>query len=259
MKKRLFVRVALSGFMLLLAGSVVAQAAEIKVLVSPGFVPVLQDLGPKFERATGHKLAFSGASLGAIVKRVYDGELYDVVLSPRSAIEGFVKGGKATAGNVTAVASAGMGVAVRASAATPDVSSPEALKRALLAARSISYPNPKNPLGNPELGIHVERVLARLEITDQMKSKTVFSSSNDVGALLASGEAEVGIGQLQNLGRAVGIAIVGPLPGDLQQVIVFAGVILPGVRDAEAAKAFVDFMRTPEAAAVMKTHRLDPP
>ena len=253
-----FVRAAHCGFILLLAGSVAAQAAEIRMLVSPGFGPVMQDLGPKFERATGHQLAVSSASLGAIVKRVRDGEIFDVVLAPRPAIDAFVKDGKTTAGSVTVVATAGMGVAVRAGAPKPDVSSPEALKRTLLAARSITYPDPKNLAGNPELGIHFERVIDRLGITDEIKSKTVFPGSLAIGELVASGKAEVGIAQLQNLNRSAGIEIVGPLPRDLQDPVVFQAAILAGARNTEAVKALIDFMRTPEAAAAMRAQRMDP-
>jgi molybdate transport system substrate-binding protein len=252
------VRAANTVFLFLLAGSVAAQAAEIRMLVSPGFGPVMQDLGPKFERATGHKLAVSSDSLGAIVKRVRDGESCDIVLSPRSAIDGFVIDGRAAPGSVTLIASAGMGVAVRAGAPKPDVSSPEALKHTLLAARSITYPDPKNAAGNPALGIHLARVFDHLGITNELKSKTVFSSSLAVGELVASGEAEVGIAQLQNLNRSAGIEIVGPLPGDLQDPVVFAAAILAGARDIEAAKALVNFLRTPEAAAAMRAQRMDP-
>ena len=253
-----FVRAAYPGFILLLAGSVAAQAAEIKVIVSPGFAPIMRDIGPTFERATGHKLAVSRNTLGAIVKRVHGGEMFDVVLGPRSAIDGFVKDGKAPAGNVTVVASAGMGVAVRAGAPKPDISSSEAFKRTLLAAKSISYPDPNNLAGNPALGVHFTGVLDRLGITDEVKSKTVTPGSRDIGKLVASGEAEVGIAQLQNLARTAGIEIVGPLPADLQDPVVFAAAIMAGARDIEASKALVDFLRTPEAAAAMKTQRLDP-
>jgi molybdate transport system substrate-binding protein len=246
-------------FGLTLAASFAAQAAEVRALVSPGFVLVLQELGPQFERATGHKLDFEGTNLGALVARIRNGEACDVVMSPRSAIDGFVKTGKAQAGNVTPVAAAGMGVAVRKGAAQPDVSSPEAFKRALLAAKSISYPNPQNPVGNPELGIHVDRVLARLGIAEEMKAKTVFHATNDVAALLASGTVEIGVGQMQNIARSNAVDIVGPLPGDLQNNLIFAGVIMAGARDAGAAQALIDFMRNPEAQAVMKKHRLDPP
>ena len=251
-------RAAKIGAIFLLAGSVAAQAAEIKILTSPGFAPIMPDLGSKFERATGHKLAISSDTLGAIVRRVRDGEVFDVVLAPRSAIDGFVKDGKAPAGSVTVVASAGMGVAVRKGAPQPDISSPEALKRALLAAKSISYPDPKNAAGNPALGIHITRMFDRLGITDEMKSKTVFPDSLNVGELVASGGAEVGIGQLQNLGRTAGIEIVGPLPADLQDPVVFAAAIMAGARDIEASKALVNFMRTPEATAALRAQSMDP-
>lgn len=184
--------------------------------------------------------------------------MFDIVVAPRSAIDGFVIDGKAAAGSVTVVASAGMGVAVRKGAPKPDISSPEALKRALLAAKSITYPDPKNPAGNAALGIHVAKVFGRLGITEEMRSRTVFSSTVDVGVLVASGEAEVGIAQLQNLARSGGIEIVGPLPADLQDPVAFAAAIMAGARNVEASKSLVDFLRTPEGAAAMKAQRLEP-
>ena len=256
MKTGLLVRAANTVF--LLAGSVAAQAAEIRMLVSPGFGPVMQDLGPKFERATGHQLAVSSDTLGAIVRRVRDGESCDIVLSPRSAIDGFVKDGKAAAGSVTVVSSAGMGVAVRKGAPMPDISSPEALKRTLLAAKSITYPDPKNLAGNPALGIHFTRVIERLGIPDEMKSKTVFPGSLNIGELVASGKAEVGIAQLQNLNRTAGIEIVGPLPADLQDPVVFAAAIMAGAKDIDASKVLVNFLRTPEATVAIRAQRMDP-
>ena len=246
------------GALFLLAGSVAAQAAEIRILVSPGFVPIMPGLGPTFERATGHKLVVSGDTLGAIVKRVRGGEVFDVVLAPRSAIDGFVRDGNAPAGSATVVASAGMGVAVRKGAPRPDISSPEALKRTLLAARSFTYPDPKNQAGNTAIGIHIMRVIDRLGITEEMRSKTVFPGTLDIAGLVASGEAEVGIAQLQNLARSKDIEIVGPLPADLQDPVVFAAAIMAGARDIEASKTLVDFLLAPEAAAAMRTQRMEP-
>ena len=236
-----------------------AQAAEIKIVVSPGFAPVMRDVGPTFERATGHKLEVSSNTLGAIVKRVQGGETFDIVLGPRTAIDGFVKDGKAAAGNVTAVASAGMGVAVRAGAPKPDISSSEAFKRTLLAAKSISYPDPNNLAGNPVLGVHFTGVLDRLGITEQVKSKTVIPGARDIGKLVASGETEVGIAQLQNLARTAGIEIVGPLPAELQDPVIFAAAIMAGARDGEASKALINFLlRAPEATAAIRAQRMDP-
>jgi molybdate transport system substrate-binding protein len=259
MKIRLLVAAGNIGFMFLLVGSIAAQAAEVKVLIAGGFSQVIQDLGPKFERATGHKLAITFAGLDAIVKRVQQGETFDVVVSPRSAIDGFVKDGKAAAGTVTVVASSGLGVAVRQGARKPDISSPEALKRTLLAAKSISYVDPENPAANSALGIHFIKVRDRLGITNEMKSKTVFPKTPGTeGVLVANGEVEIGVTLFQNLISVAGIEIVGPLPSDLQYANIYAAAIMAGAKDAEASKALVNFLRTPEAATVMKAKGLEP-
>ena len=258
MKNRSIARSVRLVLVLLLAASVAAQAAEVRVLTSPGFVPIFGDLVTAFERASGHKLVASGDTLGAIVKRVRGGEEFDVIMSPRSAIDGFVKDGKGIASSVTVVASAGLGVAVRPGTPKPDISSPEAFRRALLAAKSITYPDPNNLAGNPALGIHFTGVLERLGITEAVKSKTVVPGPRDIGKIVAGGEAELGVAQMQNLARTTGIEIVGPLPADLQDPVDFAAVIMTGARDAEASKAFIEFMRTPAAAAALRTQRLDP-
>ena len=242
------------GFMfLLLVG--VADAAEIKVLSGFAMQKVMEDLGPKFERATGHKLAITFASSGAVVKRVQGGETADVVVIPRQEIDSFVKDGKAAAGNVTVVARSGMGVAVRKGAPRPDISSPEALKRTLLAAKSIAY---SNPAGGAASGIHLAKVLDRLGIANEIKSKTVFPKSGPVGVLVANGAAELGVAQIQELMSVAGIEIIGPLPGDLQDTIVFSAAIMASARDTEASRALVNFLRTPEAAAVIKAKGMEP-
>jgi len=256
MKIRLLVAAANIGFMFLLVVGIAAEAAEIKVLSAAGFRYVMTDLGPKFERATGHKLAITFAGLGASVKRVQDGETFDVVIIPRQGIDDFVRDGKAAAGDVTVVARSGFGVAVRKGAPIPDISSPEALKRTLLAAKSITYGNPAQ--GGPD-GIHFAKVLSRLGIANEMKSKTVFpKTAGLVGVLVANGEAELGVQQIQNLISVAGIELVGPLPGDLQGTVVFAAAIMGSARDAAASKALVNFLRTPEAATVIKAKGLEP-
>jgi molybdate transport system substrate-binding protein len=251
MKIRSPVAAAIVGLMLLLPVGIAAEAAEIKVLSALGMMPVMEDLGPKFERATGHKLAITFATLGAIVKRVEDGESADVVVIPRRGIDSFVKDGKAVAGDVTVVALSGIGVAVRKG------SSPEALKRTLLAAKSITYINPA--LGGTS-GPHFAKVLDRLGIADEMKPKTVFHPKPGqwVGVLVANGEAEIVVHQIQELIPVAGIEIVGPLPGDLQNTVVFAAAVMASAKDAEASKALVKFLHTPEAAAVIKAKGMEP-
>jgi molybdate transport system substrate-binding protein len=145
-------------------------------------------------------------------------------------------------------------VAVRKGAPKPDVSSPDALKRTLLAAKSISYVDPAS-------GIHFAKVLDRLGIASEMKSKTVFPDPKrpaEVGVVVANGEAEIGVHIIQELMPVAGIDIVGPLPGDLQDTVVFSVAITTGTQDAAAAKAFVDFLRTPESAKVIKEKGMEP-
>ena len=255
MKIRLLVAAANIGFMFLLVGGIAAKAAEIKVLSYGGIRQVMEDLGPKFERATGHNLAITFGSLGAVVKRVQGGETFDVVIIIQPGIDSFLKDGKAVAGNVTTLARSRIYVAGRKGAPKPDISSPEALKRALLAAKSITYADPAVSTD----GGHFAKVLDRLGIANEMKSKTVFPNEPRlVGALVANGEAELGVQQFQNLFSVAGIDIVGPLPGDLQDTVVFSAAIMGSAKDTAASKALVDFLRTPEAAAVIKAKGMEP-
>jgi len=244
--------------MFLLVLGIKAEAAELKVLSAFGMQSVMEDLGPKFERATGHKLAISFATGGATVKRAQDGESADVVIALRQGIDSLVKNGKAAADNVTVVAHSGIVVAVRKGAPKPDISSPDALKRMLLAAKSISY---VDPASGGASGIQFAKVLDRLGIANEMKSKTVFPNPKTpaaVGVLVANGDAEIGVHVIQELIPVAGIDLVGPLPGDLQNTIVFSAAIITGAKDAAAAKALVDFLRTPDSAKVIKAKGMDP-
>lgn len=242
--------------LVILAQAGVASAAEIKVLSALGVKEVMDDLAPKFERASGHKLAITFGTLGAVVKRVQDGEAADVVIIPRQGIETLVEGGKAAASNVTVVARSGIVLVVRKGTPKPDISSPDALKRALLAAKSVTYGNPAEGGAS---GIHFAKVLDRLGIANDMKAKTIYAKAgNDAGLLVANGKAEIGVNQLQVLMPVAGIEVVGPLPGDLQATTIFAAAIMPGTHNAPAAKALVDFLLTPESAEIIKAKGMEP-
>jgi molybdate transport system substrate-binding protein len=169
-----------------------------------------------------------------------------------------VKDGKASAGSVTEVARAGIAVAVRQGAPKPHISSPDALKRTLLAAKSISY---VDPASGGASGIHFAKVLDRLGIASEMPSKTVFPDPKtpaEVGVVVANGDAEIGVHIIQELMPVAGIEIVGPLPGDLQHTIVFSAAIMTAAKDIAAAKALVDFLRTPESAKVIEAKGMEP-
>jgi molybdate transport system substrate-binding protein len=258
MRRRSLVTAASIGVVFLLVLGIKAEAAELKVLSAFGMQSVLEDLGPHFERATGHKLTLAFATGGATVKRVQGGEAADVVITLRQGIDTLVKDGKAPAGNVTVLARSGIVVIVRQGAPKPDISSPDALKRTLLAAKSLSY---VDPASGGASGIHFAKVLDRLAIANEMKLKTVFPNPQTpaaVGVVVANGEAEIGVHIIQEVISVAGIYVVGPLPGDLQNTIVFAAAIMASVKDVEASKALVNFLRTPEAAAVIKAKGLEP-
>jgi molybdate transport system substrate-binding protein len=245
-----------AGFVFLLGFGLAAQAAEIRFVSTVALQAILEDLGPKFERASGHKLAVEHRLHAEVVKRAQSAEPIDVVIVNQAAGEGLVKSGRATAGNVTVLATSSMAIAVRKGAPKPDISTEDALRRALLAARSVSFSNPSS---GQATGVHFSKVLDRLGIADTMKSRSVFPVPPVlVGELVAKGEAELGAHQLQELLPVAGIDIVGPLPGDLQYTLTYSVVILNGAKDPDAAQALVRFLRTPEAAAVIRAKGNEP-
>jgi molybdate transport system substrate-binding protein len=256
MKIRSLVAAANIGFMLLLVVGIEVEATELKLLSSIGLQTVMEDLGPKFERTTGHKLTITFDTTGGLIKRVQGGETADVVVIPRQGIDSFVKDGKIAPDNVIVVARSGIGVAVRKGAPRPDISSPEALKRTLLAAKSITY---SNPADGGASGVHFAKVLDQLGISNEMKPRTVFlSKQGPVAVLVANGEAEIAVHQFQELIQVAGIEIVGPLPGNLQDTVVFSAAIMGSAKDPAASKALIDFLCTSEAAAVMKAKGIEP-
>ena len=233
---------------------------EVRVLCAVGMRQVMLDLGPKFERATGHRLTISFDSGGVILKRLDGGETADVVMIPRAGIERLAGAGKLVAGSVTDLATSGVGVAVRKGAPKPDISTPAAFKRAMLEAKTIACPDPA--LGGSS-GVHIAQVFERLGIAAALKSKLVFASAPGQAAtmpgyMVATGKAEIALHQVQELMAVPGIEIVGPLPGDLQGRFVFSAAIMAEAKEVQAAKALVEFLRTAEARAVIKAKGMDP-
>lgn len=216
----------------------------------------MEDLGPKFEDANRCKVSARFATLDAVVKRIQDGESAHVVIVPQEGIYCLVRDGKVVADSVTVIARSGIGVAVRRGALKPDISSPEALKRTFLSARSIAYSDPANGGAS---GRHFTKVLERLDIINEVKRKAVLAAPGiDTGLRVANGEAELGIHQFQVLVSVPGIEMVGPLPGDLQDTIVFAAAIVKGTTRLDLSRALIDFLRRPESAAVMKAKGMEP-
>jgi molybdate transport system substrate-binding protein len=241
--------VAAAGALLL---SGMAGAAEINVVSTQATQEAYLELVAQFEKMSGHKVKTVFTGTVNVQKRLADGEHYDLIIMAGPAIDEQIKLGKAVAGSRVDIAKSGTGLAVRKGAAKPDIGSADALKKTLLAAKSIGYSTGPS-------GLYMLGVFEKLGIADQIKGKLKQTSSGVfVGTLIATGEAEVGFQQISELVHFAGIDYVGPLPGDLQRMTVFSAGIHAGAKQAEAAKALVKFITAPAAASVIRKHGLEP-
>ena len=235
---------------LLLAGA--ANAAEIKVLSTQATEEAYKELVPQFEKASGHKVTTIFTGTLGVMKRLSDGESYDLLIMSRQSIDELAQSGKVVAGSRTDVAKSGVGVAVGKGKPKPDISTVDALKKTLLAARSIGYSTGPS-------GIYVVSMFQKMGIADEVKTKLKQTPTGVfVGSIIASGEAEIGFQQVSELSFFPGIDYVGPIPAEVQLITIFSAGIPAGTKQADAAKALVSFITAPAAAAIFKKHALDP-
>ena len=254
-------RLALRVTTLLIAGMLCVTssgfAAELKVMTSGGFTEAYRHLVPEFERKTGHKVVTAyGASMGntpdSIPNRLQRGEPADVVILASSALDELVRQGKVVPGTRVDLARSTIGMAVRAGAAKPDISTVEKLKRALLGARSIAYSGSAS-------GTYLSTELfPRLGIADQIRSKCKRIDGEMVGTVVARGEAEIGFQQISELLPISGIDIVGPLPPDVQRITIFSGGVTVTAGEPAIAMQLIRFLASPEAAKTVKKSGLSP-
>jgi molybdate transport system substrate-binding protein len=245
---------AAAGLAIALASA--AQAAEIKLMSTGGMKVMLIDLATEFERATQHKVTATYGAPGVIRSRVAAGEPIDVLVFPAPGLDDLVKQGQIVADSKAILARSGIGLGVRAGAPKPDISTPEALKRALLAAKSVVYTNPA--LGSPS-GIHFAKVLERLGIAEEMQAKSKLHDGTSFNAeLVARGEIEIAVQQISEILPVHGVELLGPLPADLQLTTVYATGIGTASKEQAAAKEFIKFLMSPAAAVVIKAKGMDP-
>jgi len=256
MRVRSLATTACVGLLALLVETASAKAAEIKLLCAIALQQLMEDLGPKFEGANNHKLAITIAPLGQALKRLQDGETYDLLILPQRGIDTLAKDGKVVASTATSIVVTRIGVAVRKGALKPDISTSEAFKRSMLAAKSITHGNPA--FGGIS-GIHMVKVLDRLGIAEQMKAKTVLLDKPGLaGVLVADGKAEIVIQPIQELVVVPGIEVVGPLPDELQDTVTYQAVIMPNAKEREPLNALINYLRTPNATTVIKAMGMQP-
>lgn len=230
-----------------------AFCADLKVFSTTAFSELWQELKPKFE-ARGHKLELVLQPSGAIGKRIAGGEAGDAIVSTTAGVEGLDKGGKIAAGTTRVLASSGMGVAVLKGAPKPDISTPEAFKAALLAAKSVAY---SDPAGGGASGAVFAKVLKDLGIADAVNAKAKLGRGIPNAEFVVKGESDIAIQQIPELMVTPGVDIVGPLPPSLQSVTGFATAVLAGSKNPEAAKALVEFLASPETLALLKSRGFD--
>jgi molybdate transport system substrate-binding protein len=229
-----------------------AVAAEVKVLAVNPVKEVVETFTPAFEKATGHKVVATWTGGQDVRKRIAAGEVYDLVLTSGPDIDGFIKDGKLAPGSRTDLMKVGVGIAVKAGAPKPDVSSVEALKATLLAAKSIGYSTGSS-------GTYIENMLAGMGLTDQLKGKLKQVPSGElVGGIIVKGDAEIGFQQVSELIHFPGIAFLGPLPAAVQNVTQYSSALTTAGTQREAAAELVKLLRTPAVVPVIREHGMEP-
>ena len=228
------------------------QAAELRVIAGGSMTGSLNELGPQFERASGHKLVIHFDSTPNIIARVTSGTPFDLAVVPVDVFRDAAAKARFVSGPTIDIARVGYGVIVRAGAAKPDISTPDALKKTLLDAPSVAF------VPASAAGAYVLKVFDRLGIAEAMKAKTrPQTAPAEIAQAVAKGEAELGV-FLVNVLMAPGVELAGSFPSELQQDLVFTAAVSAETKEADAAKAFIDYLKTPASAAAIKAAGMNP-
>jgi molybdate transport system substrate-binding protein len=240
---------------LLLTGA--AHAAEVRVMISGGLTAAYNALVPEFERLTGNKVITAygpsmGTTVNAIPVRLERGEPADVLIMVGYALDDLAKQGKVVADSRVQLVKSPIGVSVKAGAPKPDISSADAVKRALLAAKSVAYSDSAS-------GVYIQtEMFPHLGIADAMKDKAKMIPAEPVAGVSAHGDAEIGFQQTSEMLPIPGIDIVGPLPADLQKITVFSAGIATVSKEPDAGKALIKFLASPAASAAIVKSGMEP-
>ena len=233
-----------------------ADAANMKLLVGGAMQEPFKEVGADFSKKTGNMLDFVVDTTGALQKRLRSGEKADIILVSAPGMDALEKEHLVVPGTRVDLASAAIGISVRAGSPSPDLSSPEAFKKAMLAARSISVVDPK---AGGTSGIYLDGLFQRMGIADEVKKKTVYGmQGSQVAAAVADGKAELGLTFISEMMPNKGVKIAGPMPAAIQNATNYAVAIPVGSPNPDAARAFVQAMRTPEARKAIAKAGLEP-
>lgn len=253
MKNRSFTATAaMLGISLAMSPIANVQAAELQILAGGGMMAPLKELGAQFESASGHKIVFRFGTTPELIKLATSGDAFDLAVVPREVFKDAAAQSQLMPGPTTDIARVGLGVAIRSGAPKPDISSPEALKQTLLTAQSVAT------IPASAAGAQVLRLFERLGISEAMKAKTKAQPGPaQVVQAVANGEAELGV-FLANVLTAPGLDLLGPFPAELQQEVIFTAGIAAQTERADAAKAFITYLTTPAAIALIKAKGMNP-
>ena len=247
-----FAAVAMAGCLSALIAGTAANAAEITVVASGGPLPdVMGTLVPMFEKASGHKVKISHKGGPAITADVKGGAV-DLVITNTEVVDELAKSGDIVGSSKALLMISKVGLAVKAGAPKLDISTPDKLKAALLAAKTVGYSQGAS-------GQHFLTVIQKLGIADAVKAKAIITQGRPVGAAIASGEAEIGVQQVAELRPVPGIDVIGEMPGELQKQIPYSAGIPAKAKDAATAQAMVAFLRSEAALEVLKRKGMDLP
>jgi molybdate transport system substrate-binding protein len=238
-----------------LATSGDARAAEIKVLHGGAFTQLVEAVVPEFQRQTGHKVTTQRETVGALQKRIEGGEAFDLAILTPAAIDDLARKGKIVGGSRVNLVQVGVGVVVKEGAPRPDISSVDAFKRALVAAKSVAYIDPQ---AGGSSGIYVAGLLDRLGIAAEVKPKAVLVHGGAVADHVAKGEAELGIHQISEILPVKGITLVGALPKEIQNYTIYAAGVSATSANAEVVRALIRSFGDARAVAAMKEKGMEP-
>jgi molybdate transport system substrate-binding protein len=225
------------------------MAADLTLLISNAVKTVMEDIAPRFEASTGHKLAITYGSTNPTKARIEKGEAFDLTILGDAAIDDLIKQGKLNAATRTVIARSGLGIAVRQGAPKPDITTTEGFKRTLLGARSIAY------LDDGLTGTYLKVLFQRLGIADEIKAKHKGARGAEA---VAAGEVELGVTQISEILYQKGTQLAGPLPPPIQNYTHFSAALSAGAQQPEVARALLKFFASPDAVRVMKANGLEP-
>jgi molybdate transport system substrate-binding protein len=236
--------------------SQIARAADVDAVSGGAFKQVLTALVAQYEKESGNKVNVTYQTVGQHLKLIAAGqETFDIAVLTPEAIDGLIKEGKVVAGSRADLAKTGVGVVVKAGAPLPDISTVEAFKRALLAAKSVAY---IDPAAGGSSGIYVAKLLERLGIAKEVNAKAVLVHGGEVASHIADGEAEIGIHQISEILPVKGATLVGPLPPEIQNFTVYSAGLSIATKDQAVASGLIRFLSGPHALPIIKAKGMEP-